>query len=136
MKRLFSIFYISLLFVCNKAIADQCAYIDVNTKDRAYNILKSTEVYIDFCAPCEDSVPIENKISKLEYKKVDYIENNTQYYQIYINNEPIDLAYVYVDGRNLGILTNCKIYGDGVQNVPEYINDHLTGNGLYQKNPY
>ncbi len=128
MRNVFWIFGASLLFICNNANADQCAYIDKNTRDNAYNILKSTDTYIDFCAPCQDIEPIEKKINKVEYKKVDYIKNNIQFYQIYINDEPIDIAYIYVGGRNLGVAANCEPFvGQQVQNVPEYIADYLSG---------
>lgn len=132
MKSLFLVF-IGLLFISNNAAADQCVYIDEKTRDAAYEMLKTTDVYTDFCAPCQDAEPIEKKVDKLEYKKVDYMENDEQFYKIYINDKPIDLAYVYINGRNLGMQTSCKTYGGGVQRVPEYIDDYLNGKWILPK---
>jgi hypothetical protein len=132
MKNVFLIFIACILFICGSATADQCAYIDANTRSIAYNILKSADAYIDFCAPCRDSVPIENKINNLEYKKVDYVEDGEQFYQIYINDKPKDIAYIYVDGKNLGMSAGCKPSSRGIQYVPEYIDDYLNGKWTLQ----
>jgi len=128
MRNIFFIFATSLLFIHENAGADQCAYITANTRDIAYNILKETNIYTDFCAPCGDNTPTEKEINKLEYKQTDYVENGDPFYQIYINDEPIDIAYIYIAGKNLGMLADCKPYGGkDIQYVPEYIDDYLTG---------
>lgn len=127
MKNIFLVFIVSILFICNSASADQCAYIDEKTKDAAYSILESINDYVDFCAPCQDGEPTEHKINKLNYEQVEYTKNGNKFYQIYINDNPIDIAYIYVNGRNLGILANCKPNGRDIHSVPEYVDDYLTG---------
>ncbi|MDR1207489.1 MAG: hypothetical protein LBK26_03690 [Rickettsiales bacterium] len=128
MSRKYLIFAVILSFVCINANADQCAYINKKTTDAAYSILKSVDNYIDFCAPCGDSEPVEKKIDKLEYKQVDYVEDGIRFYQIYINDEPMDMAYVYVNRKNLGMMANCEpMPRQKVQSVPEYIDDYLIG---------
>ncbi|MDR1338434.1 MAG: hypothetical protein LBJ73_05435 [Rickettsiales bacterium] len=126
MKNVSLTFVAALLLVCNSAIADQCAYIGADVRDAVYSILKSTDSYVDFCAPCQDTEPIKYKIKKLDYKQVDY-KDGYPLYEIYINNKPVDIAYIYVAGRNLAMQANCKPFGEEVQRVPEHIDDYLTG---------
>lgn len=103
----------------NPAHADQCGYLDYETFLRAYDLFKNTDVYIDYCPLCDDSIPTEKSIEKLGYKKIQGSKDAQFYYEIYINDDPIDLAYAYIDGRNVGILVKCgEIIG-----VPEFIDN-------------
>ena len=136
MKKTFLILVASLLFIHENADADQCGWIDANTRDAAYNILKETNVYTDFCPSCGDTIPIEKKINKLEYKQVNHVENGNPFYQIYINGEEADIAYIYVAGKNLGMLAGCRPFGEDIKYVPEYIDDYLTGKWVLQMDEY
>lgn len=120
-------FFVCILFISLDATADQCAFINKNTRDIAYNLLKSTETYLDFCPSCGDIAPKEFKINDLYYKNIEYSENGEQFYQIYINGRPVDIAYVYINGKNLGMQSDCTPNGQRIQYVPEYIDDYFTG---------
>jgi hypothetical protein len=115
------ILIVILLLASNNAIADQCAYVNKQTAESAYNILKSSDAFTYFCAPCKYKAPIEKKIKKLEYRLVDYKENDVQFYQIYINGESADIAYIYVGDDNLGLSANCET----IVNVPKKLSEYI-----------
>lgn len=110
--------------------ADQCALIPKDVANNAYNILKNVEFYIDFCAPCMDKEPAIKYINNVEIHSVYYKPTNETLYQILIDSTPIDIAYVYVNGRNLGMQSNCTPISD----VPEYIDDYVSGRWHFKEN--
>lgn len=129
MKKLFFCFLV-IIFSLRPLKADQCALIPKDVANNAYNILKNVEFYIDFCAPCMDKEPAIKYINNVEIQSVYYKPTNETLYQILIDSTPIDIAYVYVNGRNLGMQSNCTPISD----VPEYIDDYVSGRWHFKEN--
>lgn len=108
-KKLFLVTVISLFFSSLPAWADQCAYI---TKEQALiaasRLNLGDRIYL-FCEPCGDRHPQQTTIKSLALKTVDY----QNYWQVYINNKGIDLAYVFIPAKidtyllNLAAIAAC-----------------------------
>ena len=110
-----------LYFPCS-ANADLCAYLDKSTFDKAYKILSKTTEYIEYCSLCDDAVAKRHDVQQLTFMQPD---NNI--YEIYINNAPVDIAYIYIEEKNLGVVADCaEIYNVpgiiDILNVPPPIN--------------
>ncbi len=99
--------YFTLL--CLPTLADQCSYI---TKEQALNAvsrlnLKDT-IYL-LCEPCGEKIPRSTVIKSLSATTVNYQD----YWQVKVNDQGIDLAYVFVNSSidnsliNLAALSNC-----------------------------
>ncbi|MEM8674301.1 MAG: hypothetical protein AAGF83_10575 [Cyanobacteria bacterium P01_G01_bin.67] len=93
---------------CQAVLADQCAYI---SKQQALNAISRLDVeqfvYL-LCEPCGEKVPQVAKIQNLAMEKVDYQD----YWQVKINNQGIDLAYVFIDSGIEGNLVNLAAISD------------------------
>ncbi|GEM_PF-6730776 len=128
MKKLFVCFLVTM-FSLHLAKADQCALLPKNVADNAYHLLKNAGSYIDFCAPCMDKEPVTKHVNNLEIQSVYYKPTNKTLYQILIDGTPIDIAYVYVNGKNLGIQSECT----PIHDVPEYIDDYVLGRWHFEE---
>lgn len=122
MKKLFIIFALYIFWPCTTH-ADQCEWIPKDVAEKAYKLLAHSEDYIDFCAPCMDKEPLTRQINTLDLQPVLKKNTDETLYKILINGKSIDIAYVYINGKNLGMQANCTPISD----VPEYIDDFLTG---------
>ena len=97
-----------LLLVAGAAQADQYSYVTVQQATQAlHEIVRSPRVHA-FCAPCGDSRSQPMGVAQVEIGRVwegaganPYRADDGQtFWQVYVNGEPIDLAYLYVqDGR-------------------------------------
>lgn len=70
-----------------------------------------------------DKEPVTKHVNNLEIQSVYYKPTNKTLYQILIDDTPIDIAYVYVNGKNLGIQSESA----PIHDVPEYIDDYVLG---------
>lgn len=103
MKKISSFFTLFiLLFFPSLGKADLCAYLDKNTFDKAYDILSNATEYIEYCPLCDDTTAMSNVI-----KKISFVQPDEDVYEIYINDTPVDIAYAYVDGKNVGLMAGC-----------------------------
>ena len=121
-KCAFLILSFALLFFPSLGKADLCAYLDKSTFDKAYDILSKTTDYIEYCPLCDYATANSHTIQQLTFMQPD---DNT--YEIYINNTPVDIAYIYIDEKNLGVEADCvEIYKIpdiiDILNVPPPIN--------------
>ena len=98
------------------ALADQCAYISKEIVVQAMDVLQTVETFVEYCPLCDDFMPIKKTIMSLRYKPIEY--QNDIAYEIYINDSPIDLAYIYIEGINLGIKLKCS---ETITDVPEHL---------------
>lgn len=113
-KSLLSIFSVTLSYLatilCTSALADQCAYITKEQAQTAVSRLSLDLTIYSLCEPCGDKIPQPMTIESLGIETVDYQD----YWQVKVNNEGIDLAYIYVnsgvDGNflNLAAVANCQ----------------------------
>ena len=104
-------------------MADQCALVPGDVAMNAYEILLDSSEYTYFCAPCLDTEPISKPIDTVEIHDKYYKPINDVMYEIYINNKPIYLSYVYVNGINLVMQANCT----PIEDVPKSIEDFTSG---------
>jgi hypothetical protein len=105
----FSVFIFVFLSLFSDALGDQAAVVTESQAERALAILRKSNEIRHFCAPCGDAegrtVAVET-LHKSTWKGDDK-------WQVFVNGESIDLAYVYVkDGevwKNLAILVGIEV---------------------------
>ena len=111
-KSLLSIFgctvgYLTLL--CLPALADQCSYITKEQAVTAVSRLDLNDIIYLLCEPCGETTPKLTIIKSLSAETVNYEE----YWQVKVNNQGIDLAYVFIDAGiennlvNLAAISDC-----------------------------
>ena len=77
------------------AWADQAAWISLEAAQKAEKFIKESVQILHYCQPCgEKSCKIE-KVENVITKKVKE-HTDPVYYEVYINGNAVDLAYVYV----------------------------------------
>ncbi len=87
---------IALLVVAPALLADQAAYLSKDQAKAALALLQDAVIVKFFCAPCGDAIPLSILIKNLEVMDTNY-EN---YWEVQINNEGVDLAYIYFMSDN------------------------------------
>lgn len=106
-------FLVALLITSvNVAKADQCAYVTKAQAAKALAILAEVSSYKDFCSPCGDERAKEVQINQFGMRRT----STTPYWEVFVNNTGIDLAYTYAQGVNLAKLADCEVH-----DVPETI---------------
>ena len=94
----------ALLLFAVSAYSDQQAYISEEDSYKTVEVLSQHFEYVDYCALCDGSKPLVIQIQSVEMKFTNY-EN---YWEVFINNQPIDLAYSYI--LNEGEWVNLAYY--------------------------
>ena len=90
-------------------LADQCSYISKEQGIAAISRLNIGQTISQLCEPCGEAIPQITTITNLSLEKVDYED----FWQVVVNGEGIDLAYVFVDSgidknfANLAAIANC-----------------------------
>tara|TARA_Y100000748_G_scaffold176175_1_gene147323 strand:+ start:347 stop:1063 length:717 start_codon:yes stop_codon:yes gene_type:complete len=91
--------------------ADQAAWVTKREATKASNFVKIGENIYFFCEPCSDKKPILKIIKSKEVKSVGV----KRFYELKINGEGVDLAYVFVkvknEYKNLAKLTGVPVEG-------------------------
>jgi hypothetical protein len=90
---------ISLVILAISAIsilADQAAYITKEQAQKAAAFLKDKKQIRHYCAPCDDKGDKVEDISTVEAVAV---ESSKPYWEVKVNGEGIDLAYVYFQDK-------------------------------------
>src|SRR5690242_3103387 len=90
---------ISLVILAISAIsilADQAAYITQAQAQKAAAFLKDKKQIRHYCAPCDDKGDKVEDISTVEAVAV---ESSKPYWEVKVNGEGIDLAYVYFQDK-------------------------------------
>ena len=103
------------------ALADQCSYVSKATVLKAMDILQNVNTFIEYCPLCDDFMPIKKTIVSLRYEPIK-LQSDTVY-EIYINDTPVDLAYTYINGINLGVKLKCS---ETIIGVPEHLPESFT----------
>lgn len=123
-----------LLFVAGAARADQYSYVTVQQATQALQAIVGQEVVHAFCAPCDDPISQPVRVQQVEIGRIwdgtsarPYrARDGETFWQVYVNGEPVDLAYLYVrDGerwRNLALRL-----GLPASDVPEDLAPAQTG---------
>ena len=112
-KSLLSILSCTLSYyalLCLPVLADQCSYITKEQAIRAISRLKLNQTIYFLCEPCGEEKPQPTRITALSAETVNYQD----YWQVKVNEQGIDLAYVFVnsgvDGNiiNLAVIADCE----------------------------
>jgi len=115
MKKLITVFLLLILSVTT--FADQAAYITKAEADRAVALLKTQKQIKHFCAPCDDQNVSLEEIKTIEAVPTGY--QNT--WEVKINGEGIDLAYVYFQTKKGKWKNAAKELDIKVQGVPRFL---------------
>lgn len=107
MKKFFALTFIAVAFASN-AMADQCQYITKAQAVKAAKLLASAKSIDHFCEPCNEARPTHLQV--LTQLGLRYTGSN-EYWTVSVNNEDIDLAYTYVNSKNLAMLVKCDVHG-------------------------
>ena len=86
------------------ARADQYAYVTVQQAAQAMQVLVGNPVVHGFCAPCGDEASQPARVERVEIGRIwegrsaepYQASDGTTYWQVYLNDAPVDLAYLYV----------------------------------------
>lgn len=95
---------VALIFFCvPAALADQYAYVTVQQATAAMKVIGEGHVVQSFCAPCGDKQARAIKARTLEVGRIwegksakPYQSGGESYWELSINGEAMDLAYLYV----------------------------------------
>ena len=97
------------------AFADQAAYITRTQAEKAAAFLKDQKQIRHYCAPCDDKGDRVEEISTVEAADAGY----RGYWEVKVNGEGIDLAYVYVQTKDGKWKNLAKEIGVKVRDVPK-----------------
>ncbi|MDR0736069.1 MAG: hypothetical protein LBF51_04425 [Zoogloeaceae bacterium] len=111
-KIAFPLLLLAAILICRPAFADQAMCLDEDTAESAATLLRAHGSYLDYCEPCgakPEVIPVQ-----------DVIVGQDCDYEVYVNGESIDLAYVFV--KEDGIWVNvAKELGLEVEGVSEFL---------------
>src|SRR5687767_4904759 len=91
MNRIFTIVCLSTLLAVS-VFADQAAYVTQKQAEKAAAFLKDKPEIRHYCAPCDDKGDKTEAVSTVEAVVADASKG---YWEVKVNGEGIDLAYVY-----------------------------------------
>ncbi|MCP4345892.1 MAG: DUF1311 domain-containing protein [Desulfobacterales bacterium] len=112
---LFGLFFAAVF--TSLVFADQAAWIEKSDADKASQAINPGIVLRKFCAPCGDSAWTAITVRKVEVK-----HKESSNYQVEVNGQGIDLAYVYIEKNSRWV--NLAIHlGLTVSDVPEFLSD-------------
>lgn len=115
------------LILTNAALADQCSYVIPNQALATIDLIKPGAYVMDYCEPCRNG---QQKIFEVKTISTQMIQA-PNYYQVYINSQPVDLAYLFLQTKSqmadddVAIFTNVsKMVGCNSQNVSSFLEHH------------
>ena len=106
-----------VLLAVSPAHADQCAVVTKKQAELVTFLLGEQANYALFCEPCGDKKPRVGFAQKIEARKV---KNG---YEVLLDGQPVDLAYLYMNGGsaggatrpqqavNVGLRVGCQVQG-------------------------
>lgn len=115
MKKLCAILMMLVLPII--ALADQAAYITKAEAERAAALLKTAKQIKHYCALCEDKSVRTEDVETVESAAAGY----QNYWEVKINGEGIDLAYVYFLDKNDKWKNVAKHLNVEVDDVPKFL---------------
>ena len=118
--RLLAFVTISLLGI-SAAQADFCAWNPQMIAQAALTNLPAGATVRYFCKGCGDKAATSEIVQKTSIEKVGDPGDN--YYEVHVNGHAVDLAYVFVTGKDggwgdLGFLTKCSDDSDLMKALP------------------
>jgi len=116
MFKIFPTLFVILLLTIS-AFADQAAYITKAEADKAVRLLKDKTGIKHFCNPCDDKEIRLETIKTIEAVPTGYEGT----WEVKINGEGIDLAYVYFETKKGKWKNVAKQLDVKVQGVPKFL---------------
>jgi hypothetical protein len=98
---------LGLVLSTSAAMADQCTYVKPEQAQKAVAALQHSLRTHSFCEPCGDKRATESDYVFIQAKRIDQ-----NFSLVLLDGEAIDLAYTYVNGKNLANTVGCP--ADGV----------------------
>jgi hypothetical protein len=117
MKLKLTLFAIILAIFTTTALADQAAYITRAQAEKAAAFLKNKKQIRHYCAPCDDKGDRVEEIEMVEAAPAGY----QQFWEVKVNGEGIDLAYVYFQTKDGKWKNLAKELDLKVSDVPKYL---------------
>jgi len=114
-KAIFLSIAITMLVIA--AYADQAAYITQAQAEKAAAFLKDKTQIRHYCAPCDDKGDRVEVVASVEAATAGY----QQYWEVKVNGEGIDLAYVYFETKDGKWKNLAKELHIKVKDVPKYL---------------
>jgi hypothetical protein len=107
MRTLLSLFSLMIIVFSLSAQADQCSLITQEQALRAESLLLNSRRIQNLCELCGETSPSLITFETLIARPAG-LEN---YWEVLLDEKNIDLAYTYVDGKNLAMLVDCPVSG-------------------------
>ena len=117
MKPKLTLFAILLAFFTTTVFADQAAYITRAQAEKAAAFLKDKGEIRHYCAPCDDKGDRTDAIATVEAVDAGY----QNYWEVKVNGEGIDLAYVYFKTKKGKWKNLAKELDVKVRDVPKFL---------------
>lgn len=117
LKKFFAIICLSTLLAVS-AFADQAAYVTQKQAEKAAAFLKDKKEIRHYCAPCDDKGDKTEAVSTVDAVVADASKG---YWEVKVNGEGVDLAYVYFRTKNGKWKNLAKEIGVKVSDVPKYL---------------
>jgi len=102
--------------------ADQAAYISKAQAEKAAAFLKDKKQIRHYCSPCSEKGDRVEDIGKVEAAAVK--DNSEGWWEVKVNGEGIDLAYIYFRTKNGKWKNLAKELDIKVDRVPKYLPDN------------
>lgn len=99
--------FLAFSIMSTTVFADQCAYVSLSEARKAMQVLTEAKSVKSLCELCGEKKAQSVVIESLTMKKTGL----DRFWEIRINNTGIDLAYTYVDGKNLAQMAGCQTEG-------------------------
>lgn len=112
--------------------ADQAAWITKDQAEKGAALIKSSGLVRHFCAPCGDNFFRGEKVFNIKAAKAAGSNPNDQYYEVQLNGNGIDLAYVYIfsGGKWVNVAMQLNI---PVEAVPRFLPDDVPSDDPVQE---
>ena len=122
MQKYFVVAAVVWLCAMNGARADQCAWINVSQAEKAKNVLLPGTAYLMWCEPCGEAQPTLGLAERIDTYSADWVKDG--YSQSHLNFQEVDLAYLYIAGKDHRFENAAKLVGCPTEDVkPWFIPD-------------
>lgn len=101
------IFAAAVILSGSFSMADQCQMVSKDKAEKALIAITQTQSVQSLCELCGERIPLTVTVKSVGMRNSNY----QNFWEVMINDNPIDLAYTYVNGLNLAKLTGCTTQG-------------------------
>jgi hypothetical protein len=123
LNKIFAVIFLGIMLAVS-AFADQAAYVTKKQAEAAAAFLKGKKQIRHYCAPCDDK---GDKIEDINTIDAAVADESKGFWEVKVNGEGIDLAYVYFQTKDGKWKNLAKEIGVKVSDVPKYLPDVVAG---------